>query len=95
MDTAEEKSSSPGGLKCQGDVFIYIYSSFGNPEEAGNNFGKPEEAGNSGEVWDLSVHCFPVGQNLVVPSEDCISNTFFQSASFFQLLFPPLGFFQL
>ena len=51
---AEEKSSSPGGLKCQGDVFIYIYSSFGNPEEAGNNFGKPEEAGNSGEVWDLS-----------------------------------------
>ena len=35
-------------------MFIYIYSSFGNPEEAGNNFGKLEEAGNSGEVWDLS-----------------------------------------
>ena len=51
---AEEKSSFPGGLKCQGDAFIYIYSSFGNPEEAGNNFGKLEEAGNSGEVWDLS-----------------------------------------
>lgn len=33
---------------------VYIYSSFGNPEEAGNNFGNLAEAGNSGEVWDLS-----------------------------------------
>ena len=51
---AEEDSSSPGDLKCQGDVFISTYSSCGNPEEAGNNFGNLEEAGNNGEVWDLS-----------------------------------------
>ena len=71
---AEEKSSSPGGLKCQGDVFINIYSSFGNPEEAGNNFGKLEEAGNSGEVWDLSER----KASLYMPFRIICFKTFFQ-----------------